>query len=78
MSALRDNVVISPFCGLISGTRLYVADNPDYPMSVRSFFTTADNNRCVDCLSTDIIHVPPTAPFCLECGNYVNQNWLGV
>lgn len=47
-------------------------------MSERAFFTVSDNDRCVDCLSTDIIHVPPTAPFCLECGNYVNQNWLGV
>jgi hypothetical protein len=47
-------------------------------MSERAFFTVSDNDRCVDCLSIDIIHVPPTAPFCLECGNYINRNWLGV
>ena len=42
-------------------------------MSERPFFTVSDNDRCVDCLSTDIIHVPPTAPFCLECGNYCHE-----
>ena len=60
----------------MSATRLYVADNLDYPMSERAFFTTADNSRCVDCLSTDILHVPPTAPFCLECGNYVDETYF--
>jgi ribosomal protein S27E len=45
-------------------------------MPTSAFWSTDKKDRCMDCMDTDILHVPPTAPYCLRCGNYVTDSTL--